>query len=324
MGSENLKNILFIRSDRLGEFLLNLAAIKLVKLNYPGSRISLLAKKENLELIRGIDFVDSFIEYQEDDFSGYSGAFKLAKLFKKEAIDCVICLNPKKEFHLAAFLAKIPLRVGYSRKWAFCLNKKIEDRKFLAEKHEAEYNLDLIKFICKNIFIPAVKLAVDNPESLGFLKDEIELGKNYIIIHPFTSNPAKKIEDTFWINLTKEIENKCRKDILLVGSSAEKEESQDFSRQIKAKNLTGRLSLRNLATLLKYNCSVFIGLDSGPMHLAALLRKPVVGLFTVSNPKRWSPFHPNSLVIKIDSSEYLMHKIEDIVKFTCSNLESKI
>jgi ADP-heptose:LPS heptosyltransferase len=236
----------------------------------------------------------------------------------------MICLNPKKEFHLASFLAKVPLRLGYDRKWGFCLNKKIEDKKFLADKHEIEYNIDLVKLICKNVFTPEIELPVDSRDSLVFLKEEIDLGKKYIIFHPFTSNPAKSIENVFWRQLAKEIENKCKGDILIIGSKEEREESMDFAKQINAKNLAGQLSLRNLTALLKYNCSVFIGLDSGPMHLAALLHKPIAGLFTVSNPKRWGPFYPNSLVIKIPTTDYLMCKIEDIVKFTCSNLITKI
>lgn len=318
------KNILFIRSDRFGEFLLSLPAIKLVKMNYPESRISLLAKKENIELVKGVDFVDSFLEYHEAEFAGYSGAFRLARLLKKERVDYVICLNPKKEFHLASFLARIPLRLGYDRKWGFCLNKKIEDKKFLADKHEVEYNIELVKFICKEAFAPKVELIVDNRDTLDFLKEEIDLGKDYIVIHPFTSNPAKEIEHAFWNNLTVEIKKNCNREILVIGGPQEREESIEFAKHIQAKNVTGRLSMRNLAALLKYNCSAFIGLDSGPMHLAALLQKPVAGLFTVSSPKRWSPFCSNSLVIKIQSTDYLMQKISDIVKFTCSNQESKI
>jgi ADP-heptose:LPS heptosyltransferase len=321
---DNLKNILFIRSDRFGEFLLNLPAIKLVRLNYPKSKILVLAKKENIELIKGLDFVDCFLEYGEAEFSGYSVIFRLAKLFRKEQIDCVICLNPKKEFHLASFLARVRLRLGYNRKWPWCLNKKIEDKKFLADKHEVEYNIDLVKLICKDAFIPEIELPIDSRDSLAFLKEAIDVNKDYIVIHPFTSNPAKEIEHMFWKSLAAEIKKKCNRDILVIGGPQEKEESIDFAKQINAKNVTGRLSMRNLAALLKYNCAVFIGLDSGPMHLAALLKKPVVGLFTVSSPKRWGPFSSDSLVIRIHSTESLMRQIEDIVKFTCSNLENKI
>lgn len=318
------KNILFIRSDRFGEFLLNLAAIKLVKLNYPESKIFLLAKKENIELIKGIDFIDSFFEYRDEQFSGYSGAFSLAKLLKKEKIDCVICLNPKKEFHLASFLAGAPLRLGYNRKWGFCLNKKIEDKKFLADKHEAEYNIDLVKLICADAFMPAIELPVDEESSLSFLKEEMDIAKNYIIFHPFTSNPAKAIEYAFWKSLAAKFQAIYKNDILVIGAKEEIKESMEFVKQINAKNLTGRLTLRNLAALLKYNCSVFIGLDSGPMHLAALLQKPTVGLFTVSSPKRWGPFHTSSLAIKVHGAEGLAQKIDDIVKFTCSKQISKI
>jgi ADP-heptose:LPS heptosyltransferase len=132
MEHKEIKNFLFIRSDRLGEFLLSLPAIKLVRINYPQSKIYLLARKENIKLIKDIYFIDYFLEYKEDIFESYKGAFELSNsILKKENIDCVISLNPKKAFHFASFLAKVPLRVGYDRKWGFCLNRKIKDKKYL-------------------------------------------------------------------------------------------------------------------------------------------------------------------------------------------------
>ena len=52
-----LKRILIIRSDRFGEFLLSLAAVKLIKDNFSQSSVSLLAQRSNIELIRGINFI---------------------------------------------------------------------------------------------------------------------------------------------------------------------------------------------------------------------------------------------------------------------------
>lgn len=196
-----MKKILFIRSDRFGEFLLSLPAIKLVKINYPQSKVYLLARKDNLKLIEGINFIDCFLEYKKDTFLGYKGAFRLAKILKRERIDCCIILNSKKEFHLASFLGGIPLRVGYDRKWKFCLNKKIKDNKFLADKHEVEYNIDLVSLICKKSFIPDISFPVDERNSIDFLKNNLDLSCKYLVIHPFSSNFFKRIDYEFWSEL---------------------------------------------------------------------------------------------------------------------------
>ncbi|MFA6281667.1 MAG: glycosyltransferase family 9 protein [Candidatus Omnitrophota bacterium] len=317
------KNILFIRSDRFGEFLLSLPVISLTKLNFPQSKIYLLAKKENIELVSKVDFIDSFLEYTER-FCGYKGAFKLAALLKKEKIDCVVILNPKKEFHLAALLSGVWQRIGYDRKWGFCLNSKIKDKKQEGQKHEVEYNLDLIKLLCPQVSIPDIDLSPDNIESLEFLKKDLDLSRQYIVLHPFSSNPGKKIEKRFWEELIAALKKQGKNDIVIIGGPEEREESFNFAKGLLVKNITGKLKIRGLASFLKNNCLVFIGLDSGPMHLASVLKKPVVGLFNISNAKRWGPFNTKSLIIKSTNLEGFMQKVDEIIKFACDNESSRI
>lgn len=318
------KRIFIIRSDRLGEFLLSLPAIKLIKLNFPDSRVYLLAQKNNIELIKGVDFIDTYIDYEDNRFKGYRGAYRLSVLLRREKIDCCIALNPKKEFHLAALLALVKLRVGYDRKFGFCLNRKIKDEKYQGMKHEVEYNLDLMKLVCKDIYAPAVDLAVDGRETLKNIGSDLDMAKKYVVIHPFTSNPSKKIEEDFWISLAARLKNSCAKNMVIIGSKDETDESARLAEKLKIKNLTGKFSLRNLAAFLKYNCDVFIGLDSGPMHLASILGIPVVGLFTISNSKRWGAFNTQSLILENKSTEGLKQKIGDIIKFACPNILYKI
>ncbi|MFA5304526.1 MAG: glycosyltransferase family 9 protein [Candidatus Omnitrophota bacterium] len=324
MDNKEIKKIFFIRSDRLGEFLLSLYAIKLVKLNYPDSKVYLLAKKDNIELIKGVDFVDCFLEYENNAFAGYKGAFNLSGILRKEKIDCVISLNPKKEFHLASFLSGTPLRLGYDRKWGFCLNRKIKDEKYLAQKHEAEYNFNLVKLICKNVFTPSLDFPVDEPNTLHMLAEHFNLSQKYIVIHPFSSNPLKKIEDNFWENLVSALKEKCTGNIVLIGSKEERPESEKLAEKLNVKNITGNLSLRNLASFLKHNCALFIGLDSGPMHLASIFKKPVVGLFKISSSRRWGPFNTQSLILESTDLSAFLAKIEDILKFACANAAGKI
>ncbi len=312
------KNILFIRSDRFGEFLLSLPVLKLTRLNFPQSKIFLLAKKPNIELASGADFIDHFLEYQEG-LSGWLETFKLTGILKKENIDCVVILNPRKEFHLAALLARVKTRIGYDRKWGFCLNVKIKDRKQEAQKHEVEYNLDLIKLLCPKVFIPDIDLNPDSQESLEFLKNNLDIKKQYIVLHPFSSNTGKKIEKKFWEELIIALKKQNRNNIVIIGGPEEVEESLKFTKGLPVNNVTGKLKIRNLAAFLKHNCSVFIGLDSGPMHLAAMLKRPVVGLFNISNSKRWSPFNTESLIVGGKDIESFMQRINDIVEFTCGN-----
>jgi ADP-heptose:LPS heptosyltransferase len=62
----------------------------------------------------------------------------------------------------------------------------------------------------------------------------------------------------------------------------------DVARLCSATDLTG-LSLEELAALMA-DSTMFIGNDSGPMHIAAALERPLVAIFGDSNPTVWSPW----------------------------------
>jgi len=316
-----IKKILLIRTDRFGEFLLSLYAAKLVRENYPKSVIYLMAAKENIELVKGLDYINEFIGWEKNSFSGNSAILRLASFMKKEKIDCVVSLNAKKEIHVASSLAHVAVRVGYDRKWGFCLNRKIEDKKGLEKKHEIEYDIELVNQICKKSFVPNLEFPVDGPECLESLKGSIDLNKKYIVMHPFTSHTPKKIEYEFWKAFTDRVKKDMATELVLVGDRDEREESVELERKLGIHNLTGKLSLREFACFLKHNAAFFIGLDSGPMHLASVLKIPVVGLFRSTNPKRWGPYSNRSIVKKGKTSTDFIRQIDDIVNFAKNNIE---
>lgn len=299
MGKPVLKNILFVRSDRFGEFLLSLFAVKLVKENFPESKVFLMGLKENLELIRGIDCVDEFVEFKEFSFSGFNGAFRLSRVLKQNKIDCCVLMNPRKEFHLGAFLAATPLRLGYDRKWGFCLNRKIPDLKHECKKHEREYNIDLVSSVCDKVYVPELSLPVDEslPEEIS---GRLEAGQDFVFLHPFSSDPRKEYPRIRCTALIKHLHGELKKAVVLIGSQEHSQEAQKISAFLKNEviNLCGMTSLRNLATLLKNRCGVLITTDSGPLHLAQILNKSVVALFGPTDSVRWGPYNENAIVLK--------------------------
>lgn len=64
-------------------------------------------------------------------------------------------------------------------------------------------------------------------------------------------------------------------------------------------SLAGKTSLRGLAALLA-RATVVVALDSGPMHIAAAVGAPTVGIFALRTdlPKRWRPLGPRAVVIE--------------------------
>ena len=80
--------------------------------------------------------------------------------------------------------------------------------------------------------------------------------------------------------------------IVLVGAPQEATESDEVSAAWgeRALNLCGQLTPRETAAVLGH-AQLFLGLDSGPMHLAATVGTPIVAIFAARNtPVHWFPF----------------------------------
>jgi ADP-heptose:LPS heptosyltransferase len=64
---------------------------------------------------------------------------------------------------------------------------------------------------------------------------------------------------------------------------------------VKVIDLVGRLTIRQLTAFIK-RCNLFISPDSGPMHIAAALRVPLVSLFGEGEYNELRPFGDEQLI----------------------------
>lgn len=291
-----LKNILCVRTDRFGEFLLTLPAIKALKDRYPGARISVMAQKANLSLVSNVDYIDECLDCDHVD----------AAFLREKAYDCAIVFNPVKMIHRLIFKAQISRRIGYNRKWPFCLNQRFFDIRKLDRVLEWRRNFVLTSFVGVEDGDFCVPLSTEEITGIeNFDQDE-----KYIIFHPFTSDKRKEIDLEKWMVLAQRLTQRTGRKIILVGAPEEREMSESLARDIGALNLVGRISLPQLAGLFKDNTFLFVGLDSGPMHLASFFDVPLIGLFVDSDIKRWGPQGKRSIALWKHEIDYFIEEPE--------------
>ncbi len=285
------RKILCVRSDRIGEFLLTLPALQFLKGCYPDTEISVLAQRQNLDMVQGLSFIDREIpmETLPDSLWGLTSAIR------KERFDIAIIFNPKKKFHQACFLAGIPLRVGYDRKWGFLINRRGRDMKNSDQIHKVTQNIALTSTVCPGTFSSSLPPELpwnDREEIASFLKQEKLEDKNpFVVLHPFTSDPSKTLPFSFWARLIRNLTGRGE-NILIIGQAEEFARSE-FSK-LKAPGIfcaAGKLTLRQTGVLLKHCCRFYIGLDSGPYHMASLLGLPLTVIFRKPDMiALWGPY----------------------------------
>ncbi len=279
----HFKNILVVRNDRFGEFLLNIPVFRALKEAYPDAQLTLAVNPAVRELAECIEYADK-VAVWDDNFK---------KGLRKHKFNLCIVLNPTKEAHVLSFWAGIPKRVGYDRKWGILLTHKMPDNKNLGLKHEVEYNLDLVGL-----------LGVKTPDkSISLGKLPVCKNPKYaeaVVIHPFTSDPVKQWPIERFQQLAKDLSNQGGLRVLIVGKDeGGGREFDDLGNNII--NLINKTTLVGLAQVLK-QCKLLISCDSGPMHLAVAVGTPVVALFrndlVGKTSKRWGPWGKGHIVIE--------------------------
>ena len=259
--------------------MLNIPAIRALKDKYPQGKLTLAVNSLVWELAAAVECVDQVVVWDQ-----------IRKILRKYKFDLAVVLNPTKEAHQSIFLAGIPVRVGYDRKWGFLLTHKIKDTKHLGNRHEVDCNLELVGLLgANNKGIVSSGLRLPDNNKYEFLAKAIA-------IHPFTSDPVKQWPIERFSELAQRISRELGLKVVMIGLS---QGVLDLGEGIVS--MINKTSLVELAALLKRCCLVVSG-DSGPMHLAAAVGTPVVALFRNDLPgktaQRWGPWGKGHVIIE--------------------------
>ncbi len=104
------------------------------------------------------------------------------------------------------------------------------------------------------------------------------LEQPYAVLHPSRTHwKNRNMPQTLWLNLVYELK-KIGLKVILVGTRNDQE-----VRLSEVLDLRGQTTLQELHKLIE-NAQVFIGADSGPLHIARATHTPKVGIFTIAAP----------------------------------------
>ena len=137
--------ILLIRTDRIGDVVLTTPAIRAVRHHFPKSFIAMMIQPYTAGIVKNNPHLNEIIIYDKrGKHKSYLKSFLFSKELRRKGFDLAFIFHPTNRVNIITFLAGIPERIGYNRKCGFLLNEKIVDEKFKGEKHEIDYNLEVI------------------------------------------------------------------------------------------------------------------------------------------------------------------------------------
>jgi len=297
------ENILAVRNDRIGEFLLTIPALRALKETYPAAKLTAVVSPYLGELAECLEFIDEIIIW-ENRRHKFGEILRFGRELKARRFGLCVIFNPSKEFNIISFLAGIPQRVGYDRKFGILLTHKIKDNKYLGEKHEVEYNLELAGLAGAKTGDSRLSLKI-NEDVLDNFTQAAALRGNFslVAVHPWTSDPVKQWPiDNFYALAAKLASLPDIKVVIVGGEEELKKRAEIFSNKEDGFiNAVGKTSLKQLAAILQ-KCRLLISGDSGPVHLAASVGTPAIAIFRGDLPakgsRRWGPWGRGHAVIE--------------------------
>jgi len=300
------KTILILRSGHLGDTLCAIPALIGIRDRFPGARRILMTNstdgtlpfpKEVLDKI--VDF-DEVMTYDPNQIGNLTYLKNLSTKIQNEKIDLFIYLGQSIAtpwrilrdmifFKVAGCKSAVGFRVDTHR--FFVLGQRF-NRRFLQEPVRL---LELLKPL-------GVSFDGHWPIPTGATSLDERVGGPRVAIHPWAKYPVKRWPLELFIEVASDLQKKYKAQIVLIGGA----DTTESGRLIREKlghgviDFTGKTNFLETAEVLR-QCDFLLSNDSGPVHLAAAVKTPVVGIYSARDfPNAWYPSGSSHEVLRKD------------------------
>lgn len=267
--------------------------------NLPRAEIAMLIQHYTAEIVEDNPDVDDVLFYDRD--GRLIPILRMVNLLRTKHFDVVFHTHPRFRLALITWLARIPARVGTGYRWySFLFNKKLFEHRKDARFHELEYNLHLLGAIgCSPDAMdvtPVLHVRPEAAEKVLTLLDRsgIPAEDRIALIHPGSGKSARDWDPQNFGLLGRRLATLSHVRVVVTGSESERMLVEEVAAAAGpgAVSLVDRLSLHEYAALAKRS-TVFVGNSTGPIHIAAAVGTPVIGLYPQVTPlsaARWGPY----------------------------------
>jgi heptosyltransferase II len=293
-----IKKILIVGPAWIGDMMMAQSLYKLLKLRNPQVHISVLSLAWTRPLLALMPEVDHVIDMPLGHGAlDIKARYSLGKKLRTEKFEQAIILPNSFKSALIPYFAKIPLRTGWRGEMRFGL---VNDRRVLDKK---KYPLMVQRYdaLALPAAAPALEkfpypqLTIDNKKSLQIAEQfSLSLTRPVMVVCPGAEyGPAKRWPEHYFAQVAEE---KIRQgwQVWLMGSMNDRvvaeqmRELISINQQAYCSNLAGNTQLLEAITLINLADAVLTN-DSGLMHVAAALKKPLVVLFGSTSPAHTPP-----------------------------------
>ncbi len=277
-------HILFIRLRSMGDCLLLTAPVRALKQEFPDFRVSVLAEA------RYADCFDANPDFDEVLIA--SGKYATAVQLFRRRFDAIINLHGGPTSLFYSCIAR-GARIGaeqYQYGWMYHGLLPAPD----PTAHSVESTMAALQWMgVRALEAPPLRYEPHPAIAIRICKD---LKTPYAVIHPAALMETKRWDPSRFAGISRQLASRGLGVVLTCGPGEEsvvREVAKDLADSI---TITG-LRIAELAELIR-GARLYVGNDSGPMHLAAAVGTPTVAVWGSSDSRRWRPWRVASRVVQ--------------------------
>lgn len=298
-------HILIIKPSAIGDVVHTLPILNLLRRRWPEARIDWLVTPACANLLHGHPQLNEVILFDRRYFANWWcnprvgwHFYQWVRSLRRRRFDLVIDLQGLFRSGWLAWCTGAATRLGFANArelgWVF-YNHRVHLPP--GEHHAVERYLKLIAALgcpLEPVEFPLATTDADRQAVQRMLAHE----RPFAVLLPGTNWSTKRWPIRNFAALVRPLERDFGLETVVAGGP----DDVELARQIPgALNLAGQTSLRQLTALLE-RADLVIANDSGPMHIAAALGRPLVALFGPTNPVRTGPFGRPEAVLRLDIS----------------------
>ncbi len=299
----NGKHILIENCPGMGDLIMCTPAFKRLKELYPECVLSVVSYAHNLDIIRGLPYIDHVYGIAKGKFLGH---FRPALHFCKQ--DYVIFTSWQPQLARMAQLLRVPHRAGVCKekyRGTGLFHQELPMHDFRDTKYRADFITEQISLalgvdLSNDGFCEVASPDEDSRKKVAALLESkgISKGKQYVVIAPFAKT-ERSIPEELLMEIIRHITERLGLLCIILHSQKTSVTNKCIS-IANVYDLSGETDVKEMTAVLA-GALFTISVDSGPMHVSAALGTPTISIFSSGNHRAWNP-RRNSILLTLDKA----------------------
>jgi heptosyltransferase-2 len=292
----SVRSLLVRANNWIGDVILASPALHALRRRFDRARISVLARPGVLAALEGSEDLDEILVYDPRRHGGALGRLSLIREIRGRRFDLGVLFQKAFEAAVFAKAGSVGRIYGYATDGrGAMLTDALPETEATRATHHARVFLDLAAAAGADTSDRTLRFPLGEADRQAAARilagAHVEEGVPFVAIHPGASKRPRAWHPSRLGEAAGILARELGGPVLVLGGPGDREAGAEAARHAGASvaDLTGKTTIKEMAALLE-RARLFLGSDSGPMHVAAAAGAPIVARFGPGTPQKTGPF----------------------------------